>query len=225
MVAAWAAGAAGAVLAGLAARARHRSLAAVAAPETAAERSERWAWSVLIWVLAAVTAGAFLPAWDRAVEYRPATGQRVALNLGDAFRGVPWQQMVGTVLVAVALLAVPAVAVRFRHRTAAAAAACGALLVLGTQFVSAVLQVSEPLSPAVFGLSPAQAARLGIELSLRLTAWFTVDVLAAYALLAAVLVSATLRYVDGPAGPAQANSPPGPSSAPLSRSAAIPPGS
>ena len=153
---------------------------------------ERAAWTMLVIVLALLVAGAFLPAWDHAVAYSPVTGQGLTRSLGNAFSG-PWQQVVGTVLAAVAMAAVPIVAIRLRNRAAGAAAVCGALLVLGSQLTAAVIQVDQPVSPAQIGLSNGAAARLGLQLALKLTGWFTVDALAAFALFAAVMVWATLR--------------------------------
>lgn len=188
---------------------------------SADDAHERWAWTVLVAVLAAVVAGAFLPSWDKYSALRPSTGQSVSTTVGNAFSG-PWQQVVGNVIVGVVLLVLPIVAVRFRHKAAAAAAVCGALLVLTTQLLSAVVSVGEPVPPQFFGLSPAQARSLGVELSLRLTGWFTVDALAAYALFAAVMIWATLRVQSAPG---YANSPGGPPSAPLAHSPAMPPSS
>lgn len=153
---------------------------------------ERAAWTMLVVILALLVAGAFLPAWDRAVAYSTQSGRGITRNLGNAFSG-PWQQVVGTVLAAVAMAVVPIVAVRLRRRAVGAAAVCGMLLVLATQLVAAVVQVDQPLAPAQIGLTPDQAGRLGLELGLKLTGWFTVDALAAYALFAAVMVWATLK--------------------------------
>ena len=172
-----------------------------ALPSPAADRTgdpdwdahERLAWSALVAVLALIVAGAFLPAWDRAFATSSQSGQTVYRNLGNAFSG-PWQQVIGTVLAAVALAAVPIVAIRLRHRAVGAAAVVGALLVLTSQFVAAVVQVDQPLSPAEMGLSASQVNQLGLVLGLKLTGWFTVDALAAYALFAVVVVWATLRH-------------------------------
>lgn len=153
---------------------------------------ERLAWTLLVVLLAIVVAGAFLPAWDHAVAFSTETGQTVTRSLGNAFSG-PWQQVAGTVLAAVALLAVPIVAIRLRHKTVGAAAVGGALLVLAGQLVAAVVQVDQPVPPSDFGITATQAHGLGLVLSLRLTGWFTVDALAAYALLAALMVWAHLR--------------------------------
>lgn len=153
---------------------------------------ERMAWFLLIAVLSVLVAGAFLPAWDHAVAYSTVSGRGLTRSLGNAFSG-PWQQVVGTVVAAVAMAAVPVVAARLRNRVVGAAAVCGVLLVLASQLVAAVVQVDLPVSPAELGISAGQASQLGLQLALKLTGWFTVDALAAYALFAAVMVWANLK--------------------------------
>ncbi|MDA8045338.1 MAG: hypothetical protein M0Z30_08890 [Actinomycetota bacterium] len=267
MEAAWLVGAAGALLAVLAARARHRSRTTPgasepervdlselalgvdwAAPVAAGEESpavamddptraqrrsgdtsvlpvaavtasedahERLAWTLLVVILAALTAGAFLPAWDHAQATSTITGRSVSLDLGNAFSHQPWQQVIGTVLAALSMLAVPVVAVRWRNKAVGAAATCGMLLVLGAQLASAVVQVDQPVPASDFGINSAQVQQLGLALSLKLTGWFTLDALAAYALFAAVMVWATLRLAhESSSGTAQ--------SAPDLRSPAMP---
>lgn len=164
-------------------------------PDTEEDPHERAAWTVLVVILAALVAGAFLPAWDHALAVSTSTGQSVTKSLGNAFSG-PWQQVVGTVIAALALFVVPVVAIRLRNKAIGAALVAGGLVVLASQFVSAVIQVGEAVPAADFGISPTQARDLGLSLSLKLTGWFTVDALAAYALFAAVMVWATLRLVQ-----------------------------
>lgn len=184
-------------------------------PEEEEDPHERLAWSALVVVLALVVAGAFLPAWDHATAVSTQTGQSVTRDLGNAFKGQPWQQVVGTVLAAVALLVVPVVAIRLRNKAVGAAATVGSLLVLTSQFVAAVVQVDQPVPPSDFGINGSQVHDLGLQLSLKLTGWFTLDALAAYALFATVMVWATLRVVhENSAGTAP--------SAPDRRSAAMP---
>jgi len=176
----------------LAPRSGDTSMLPVAAAAPAEDEHERLAWTLLVVVLAALVAGAFLPAWDHAVATSVTTGQSVSRSLGNAFTG-PWPQVVGTVAVAVALLLVPAGAVRLRNKPVGAAAVCGGLLVLASQLTSAVVQVDQPVPGADFGINSSQAREAGLTLALKLTDWFTIDALAAYALFAAVMVWATLR--------------------------------
>lgn len=170
-----------------------------AVPDTQDDAHERLAWTLLIAILAVIVAGAFLPAWDHAVAVSTQTGQTVTRSLGNAFSG-PWQQVTGTVLAAVALLVVPVIAIRLRHKAVGAALVVGALLVLTAQLVAAVVQVDQPVPPADFGITAQQARALGLQLSLRLTGWFTLDALAAYALFAAIMVWATLRTLHENSG-------------------------
>jgi hypothetical protein len=146
--------------------------------------TNRPAWTVAVILLALATAGFFLPAWDHYVWVNTSSGRSGGFSLGNAFSN-PWQVTLGNVLCAVALAAVPIAAIRLRNRAAGAALAIGGLAVLASQFVSAVIQLDQP--------TPASIATPGIDFTVRLTAWFTLDVLAAFLLLAAFLVGATLR--------------------------------
>jgi hypothetical protein len=148
--------------------------------------------TVLVVVLALITAGAFLPAWDRYVGFVATTGRSVTFSLGNAFSG-PWPLILGNVLAALALAMVPILVTRLRDRAVAALVVVGSLLVLASQFTSAIVQANQPVPPSVAGLTPAQSTELGLQLHLSLTGWFTLDVLAAYALFAAVMVIGYLR--------------------------------
>lgn len=207
MTAAWVVGAAGTALAVVAARRRIRAQA-----PTSGERAPA-GWTFLVGLLALALAGAFLPPWDHYREVAATTGRAVSFNIGNAFSG-PWEIILGNVVVALALIAVPIAASRWRDRGVAAAATCGVLLVMLSEFVSAVVQVDH-VSPSVAGLTPAQASQLGLVIDLKLTGWFTWDVLVAFALFVAVMVRATAR-------PLQEDSPAIRPSAPDWRNPAIP---
>ena len=157
--------------------------------------------TVLVAFLALATAGAFLPAWDHYVGVATTTGRSIGFTLGNAFTG-PWPVVVGNVVVALALVAVPVLASRLRDRRIAAATVTGSLIVLASQFTAAIVQVDRPVPPSIAGLTPAQSSQLGLQLHLSLTGWFTLDVMAAYALFAAVMVIGYLRLVEVPANPA-----------------------
>ena len=188
MLAGWACGAAAAAVAVRAARARHSERT-----EPDEDPNERLAWTVLVTVLGAIVAAAFLPSWDHAIATNAATGQTKTVALGAAFSGVPWEQSIGTVITTLVLLVLPALAIRRPDRSAGAGLVVGALVVLSSQFVSYVLLVDEPVPASTFGLTSAQVHQFGLELTLRLTYWFAVDAVAAFALFAAVIVRATLR--------------------------------
>jgi hypothetical protein len=145
--------------------------------------SRRTAWTLGVILLALAIAGFFLPAWDH-YDWVSTSGRSGGFSLGNAFSN-PWQVTIGNVICAVMLAAVPIVAIRLHNRPAAAALAIGGLAVMASQFVGAVIQVDQP--------TPAAISTPGVEFTVRLTAWFTLDVLAAFLLLAAFLVHATLR--------------------------------
>lgn len=163
-------------------------------PLTDEEAHERMAWTALVVVLSLIVAGAFLPAWDHFVVYSSVSGQSVTHDSGNVFN-YPWQEIIGNVLVAVALVAIPVLGIRLRDKAVGAALAIGSLLPLAAQLVGAVVQVDEPVPLSDLGLSPSQADQLGIQVGLRLTGWYTLEALAVYALFAAVMVWATLRLV------------------------------
>ena len=165
---------------------------------TCFSRRHRAIGAVATVVLALATAAFFLPPWDHYEATSAVTGNSVGKDLGNAF-SYPWQVVIGNVLVAVALVAIPIAAFGLRNRTVRAALVCGALLALVAQFVAAVVQVDQPTSPGLLGLTPAQANQLGLAINLKLTGWFTLDALAALGLFAVVLALCTVRL-------AQANS-------------------
>lgn len=192
---------------------------APAAPAPDAEKDddahERWVWTVLVVVLAAVVAGAFLPPWDHETILFETSGRAVSQNEGNAF-AQPWEMIVGTVAVSAIVLLLASVAVRLRDKAVGAAVVVGSMIVMASQLVSAVALAASP-SASDFGVTPAQIQEYGLNLSLKLTGWFTLDALAIYALFAAVMVWANLREV-------QANSPGAGPMAPERRSSEIPSG-
>ncbi len=167
------------------------------APGTGEQRPARHGAgpTLLVAALAVITAGAFLPAWDHYVGISTTTGRSITFNLGNAFQG-PWQVVLGTVCAALALAAVPIVAIRLRARAVGAAAVAGSLIVLAGQFAAAVVQVDQVVPASVAGLSPSQANQLGLQLHLELTGWFTFDLIAAFCLFVAAMVLGHAREID-----------------------------
>jgi hypothetical protein len=163
--------------------------------------SRRWRinpFLLLVTVLAFAMTGAFLPSWNH-YSVTLTSGTVVSFNRGNAFDN-PWQLIVGNVIAALAFALIPVVACTLRNRAVGAAAVAGSLIVMASQFASAVVQASQNNTLAVLGLTPTQAANQGIErVSQGLTAWFTVDVLIAYALFAVVMVWGHLKTVPAPA--------------------------
>jgi hypothetical protein len=226
MTAAWAVGGLSAVA--LVVAARRQSRLSRQHPEWAASISQpehpatgdpalgsRGAWTAIVAILAVAVAGAFLPSWDRYRAVSSVTGRSVSREVGNAFTNNPWQVTLGDVLVSAALLLIPLAAIRMKNRYVGAALAVGALLVLASQLVGAVVQVDMPVSPDVIGLPASEARQLGLSLSLRLTDWYVLEAIAAFGLFAAAMVWATLR-VD------HENSPGTLPSTPPARSDAIP---
>jgi hypothetical protein len=224
MTAAWAVGALSAVALVIAARrqsrlSRQHSESTWDTPEHLATGDpaigSRGAWTAIVAILAVAVAGAFLPSWDRYRAASSVTGRTVSREVGNAFTNNPWQVTLGDVLVSAALLSIPIIAIRMKNRYVGAALAVGALLVLASQLVGAVVQVDMPVTPDLIGLPTSEAQQLGLSLSLRLTDWYVLEAIAAFGLFAAAMIWATLR-VD------HENSPGTLPSAPPARSDAIP---
>ena len=126
---------------------------------------------VVMLMLAAVGAAvAFAPSWDSYV-LRTATGASQSVTLGNAFSN-PAPVIVGDVLTMVALAAVVAGAALWRPIRFGAALLAGAIIPMVAQAISAFIQVGETTSPALFGLSSAQAAAVGLTITNGLTAVF-----------------------------------------------------
>ena len=63
-----------------------------------------------------------------------------------------------------------------------------------------MVQVDRPVPPSVAGLSPTQANQLGLQLHMTLTGWFTLDLLAGFALFVAAMVFGHIREVTSQPG-------------------------
>lgn len=127
-------------------------------------------------VLASIGAAiAFAPSWDRYVLVARVTGQSQTITAGNAFASInPAAAIFGDVLTMVAIVAVVLVAVLWRPLRLGAALALGAAVPLVAQAISAIIQIGQAVSPAQFGISPADAARIGLTISPGLTAIFWV---------------------------------------------------
>ena len=124
-------------------------------------------------VLASIGAAvAFAPSWDR-FTLATAAGQSQTVTAGNAFAN-PGPVIFGDVLAMVAIVVVVVVAALWRPLRLGAALALGAAVPLVAQAVSAIIQISQPVSPAQFGISSADAARLGLTIHSGLTAIFWV---------------------------------------------------
>ncbi len=115
---------------------------------------------------------AFAPSWD-SFTLRTASGLSQSLTAGNAFAN-PGPVIAGDVAVMVALAAVVIAAAIWRPVWQGAVLLAGAAIPMVAQAISALVQVSEPATPAQFGFSPAQADRLGLTISSGLTPAFWV---------------------------------------------------
>ncbi len=126
---------------------------------------------VVMLVLAGLgAAAAFAPAWDSYV-LRTAAGQSESLAAGNAFSN-PGLVITGDVLVMVALAAVVIVAALWRPIRHGAVLLAGAVIPMVAQAISALIQAGEPTSPTQFGISSAEATRIGLTINSGLTPAF-----------------------------------------------------
>ena len=122
-------------------------------------------------VLAAVGAAvAFAPSWD-SFTLRTSAGLTQSLTAGNAFAN-PAPVIAGDVAVMVAFVVVVVTAVLWRPVRLGAALLAGAVIPMAAQVISALVQTGEPVSPAQFGISPAQAAQAGLTISTGVTPAF-----------------------------------------------------
>ncbi len=121
--------------------------------------------------LAAVGAAiAFAPSWDR-YTLRTAAGLTHTLTAGNSFAN-PAPVIAGDVAVMITLVVVVAAAALWRPARLGAVLLAGAVIPMAAQAISALVQASEPVSAADFGIPPAQATQAGLTISTGLTAAF-----------------------------------------------------
>ncbi len=159
---------------------------------------------VLMLVLAGLgVAAAFAPAWD-SFTLRTAAGQVQSLTAGNAFSN-PGLVIVGDVAVMLALAAVVIVAALWRPVRYGAVLLAGAVIPMAAQAISALVQAGGGTSSTQFGISPAEASRIGLTISSGLTPAFWI-----YCgfLVALVVSCAWMLFTPHPApgsGPSAAN--------------------
>jgi len=119
---------------------------------------------------AAGTAAAFAPSWDSYV-LRTSAGLTQSLTAGNSFAN-PLPVIAGDVAVMVALVVAVITAVLWRPARLGAALLAGAVIPMAAQAISALVQISGPVSPAEFGISPAQAGQLGLTIGAGVTPVF-----------------------------------------------------
>ena len=113
---------------------------------------------------------AFAPSWDSYV-LQTSAGATESFTAGNVFSN-PAPVIAGNVAVMFALVAVVAAAALWRPRLHGGALLAGAVLPMAAQAISALIQVGEPASPAMFGISASSAARAGLTITSGLTLAF-----------------------------------------------------
>jgi ABC-type transport system involved in multi-copper enzyme maturation permease subunit len=125
-------------------------------------------------LLAAIGAvAAFAPSWDSFTLTATVPGTSQTITAGNAFAN-PGVIIAGNVAVMIAVIAVAALAALWRPVRHGAMLLTGATVVLIGQAISAPIQVTEPATPAQFGISQATAAANGLSISSGLTPIFWV---------------------------------------------------
>jgi len=155
----------------------------------------QWAVAVTLIVAGAGAAIAFAPSWDRYV-LTTATGASQTITAGNAFAN-PGLVITGDVAVMIAIVIATVMAGLWRPARHGAALLGGATIPLLGQAISALVLAGEGAPPAMFGFSPAEAARLGLQISSGLTLTFWVYC----AFVVALLLSCTLLATTTPGAP------------------------
>jgi len=126
---------------------------------------------------------AFAPSWDSFI-LRTADGTTQSVTAGNAFAN-PGPVIFGNVAVMVAVIAVAAAAALWRPVRLGAALLAGAAVPLVAQAISALVQVGEGATPQQFGISSAEASRIGLTIDSGLTPVFWLYCVFVAALIAA----------------------------------------
>lgn len=129
---------------------------------------------VALLVLAAIgTAATFAPSWDSYTLTARSTGATQTITAGNAFDN-PGLMIAGNVCVMAAIVAVAALAALWRPARHGSLLIAGAIVPLVAEIISAIIQASQPASPALFGITSQQASSLGLTISSGLTGIFWV---------------------------------------------------
>jgi hypothetical protein len=140
------------------------------APRWQPARRRRTAVTLAVTALLAVGAAVtFAPSWD-SYTLRT-TSQVIQTTAGNVFSN-PGPVIFGNVAVMVAFVAVAAAAALWQPTRLGAAVLAGALIPMAAQVISALIQVTQAVSPAQFGISPSRAAQAGLTITSGLTPAF-----------------------------------------------------
>jgi hypothetical protein len=137
-------------------------------------RPPRQATTILTLILAAAgavgAAIAFAPSWD-SYTLRTPSGLSQTVTAGNAFSN-PGPVIAGDLVVMIAIVAVAVAAGWWRPARQGAALLAGAIIPLAAQGISALVALGQGTSPAQFGITPQQAAQVGLTISSGLTSAF-----------------------------------------------------
>jgi hypothetical protein len=157
--------------------------------------------ALLAFGLAALgTAAAFAPSWDSYV-LQTSAGTTQSFQGGNIFSN-PGPVIAGNLATMVALVAVAVVAALWRPILHGAVLLLGAIVPMLSQAASAVIQIGEPTSPSMFGISSSQAARAGLTITSGLTLAFWI-----YCVFLLALMVVTISALIAPRSPEPVTSP------------------
>jgi hypothetical protein len=145
-------------------------------------------------------AAAFAPSWD-SYTLTTAAGATQSLAAGNVFSN-PAPVIAGNVAVMIALVTVVVAAGLWRRVPTMGALVAGAVIPMVAQAISALVQLGEGVTPAMFGISSAAAAQAGLTISAGLTWAFWL-----YCALCTALILAALSSFLPPRARAAASSP------------------
>jgi hypothetical protein len=171
------------------------------------------AGTIALLTLCAIGAAAsFVPSWDSYTIVQSSTGSAATQTAGNAFQNAG-TVIFGDVACVVAIIGVAFLAGLWRPARHGAALIGGVIVAMAGQAISALIEVSQPASPELFGISPAQAQASGLSVSSGVTSIFWVFCLfvVAMALACAWLVTTPSVAPSPPAAsnPVQPNPGPG----------------
>ena len=118
-------------------------------------------------------AASFVPSWDSYTIVQSSTGSSATQTAGNAFQNAG-TVIFGDIACVVAIIAVAVLAGLWRPARHGAALLGGVIVAMAGQAISALIQVSQPASPEVFGISAAQAQANGLSVSSGVTSIFWV---------------------------------------------------
>jgi hypothetical protein len=166
---------------------------------------------VLLLALCALGAAVtFIPSWDSYTLTQATTGNSQTVTAGNAFSERGWV-LFGDIAAVAGLFAVAIPAAAWRPAKHGAALLGGAIVAMAAQAISALIQVSQPATPAIFGISAAQAKANGLTASSSVTSIFWVYGLFVIALgisCAWLLTTPAQPVASNPAQPYPAGEPP-----------------